>query len=233
MRQILSKVLSALLIGLPIAAEAEGSPIVVELYTSQGCSSCPPADALLEELSRNPQILALALHVDYWDYLGWQDSLASPAFTQRQKDYAHAAGERTIYTPQAIVNGAERVVGSDAQALMAAVMHEMSRPALAKVTLSRSGGGIVIDAGALGPFEGPVDVLLVRFLPLAKVSILHGENAGKSISYVNTVTSLSRLASWSGEAPLSIRAEIGGDDATAVLLQGAGMGRIVAAARLP
>lgn len=233
MRQILSKVLSAFLIGVPMAAEAEGSPIVVELYTSQGCSSCPPADALLEEMARNPQILALALHVDYWDYLGWHDSLASPAFTQRQKDYAHAASERTIYTPQAIVNGAVRMVGSDAQALMAAVMHEMSRPALAEVTLSRAGGGIVIGARALGPFDGPVDVILVRFLPLATVSILHGENAGRSISYVNTVTSLSRVGSWNGEAPLSITAEIGGDDATAVLLQGAGMGRIVAAARLP
>ncbi|MGQ0610972.1 MAG: DUF1223 domain-containing protein [Paracoccaceae bacterium] len=233
MRQYLLKVLSAALIGAPIAAGAEGSPIVVELYTSQGCSSCPPADALLEEMARNPQILALALHVDYWDYLGWQDSLASPAFTQRQKDYAHAASVRTIYTPQAIVNGVGRMVGSDAQALMSAVMDEMSRPVLAEVTLSRSGGGIVIGARALGPLGGPVDVLLVRFLPHATVSILHGELAGRSLTYVNTVTSLSRVGSWSGEAPLSITAQIGGDDATAVLLQGAGMGRIVAAARLP
>lgn len=233
MRQYLLKVLSAILIGAPIAAKAEGNPIVIELYTSQGCSSCPPADALLEEMARNPQILALALHVDYWDYLGWHDSLASPAFTQRQKDYARAASERTIYTPQAIVNGVGRMVGSDAQALMSAVMDEMSRPAVAEVTLSRSGGGIVIGATALGPLGGPVDVLLVRFLPQATVSILHGELAGRSLNYVNTVTSLIRLGSWSGEAPLSIKAEIGGDDATAVLLQGAGMGRIVAAARLP
>lgn len=229
----LVNILSALLIAAPVSAAAEGNPVVVELYTSQGCSSCPPADALMQELALNPGILPLAFHVDYWDYLGWRDALASPAFTKRQKDYAHAAGERMIYTPQAIVNGDDRMVGSDAQALMSAIMREMSVAALAEIRLARSGGDLTIIARASKPFDRPVEVLVLRFLPSTTVQILHGENAGKSITYVNTVTSLQHIATWTGRDALSLSTPVKGPEAVAVLVQGAGMGRVLAAASLP
>ena len=108
------------------AVQAEGAaPVVLELYTSQGCSSCPAADALLEELADQPGLLPLALHVDYWDYIGWADTFAHPGFTERQKAYARAAGERMIYTPQMIVGGVARVEGNDATAVAEAIRNAL------------------------------------------------------------------------------------------------------------
>ena len=104
----------------PQKSLAEDAPVVVELFTSQGCSSCPPADELLREMSKRPDVIALAFHVDYWDYIGWKDEFAHPGFTKRQKAYAKAAGERMVYTPQMIVHGVVRVVGHEPEALAAA-----------------------------------------------------------------------------------------------------------------
>src|SRR5918996_4983900 len=109
------------LLAAPPLARAQTNPVVVELFTSQGCSSCPPADALLAELAGKDGVIALALHVDYWDYLGWADSFASPAFTARQRAYAKKAHSRTIYTPQMIVQGEDRLVGSDDEMVLARI----------------------------------------------------------------------------------------------------------------
>ena len=109
MRALCAAALSIMSLGLPGAAQ--DSPVVVELFTSQGCAACPPADALLGELARHEDVIALALHVDYWDYIGWEDVFARPEFTQRQHAYGHAAGSTVVYTPQMIVGGQERVVG--------------------------------------------------------------------------------------------------------------------------
>lgn len=217
----------------PVAAQAEAGLVVVELYTSQGCSSCPPADELLAEMAKNSEVLPLAFHVDYWDYLGWKDELGNPAFTARQKDYAHAAGERMIYTPQAIVNGKARLVGSDNQALMSALMHEMNQDPKASLTVARTGATIAVSGVALAGLEGPLQVVLVRYRPVVEVEIRGGENAGQTISYVNTVTGLTLIGEWAGDAPLSMTAPVSGDDASAVLLQETGMGAVVAAARVP
>ena len=109
-------------------ARAQGSPVVVELFTSQGCSSCPPADALLRKLAEEEDVIALALHVDYWDYLGWKDSFATPKFTARQRAYAKKARSRSIYTPQMVVQGEDRVVGNDAEMVLARISeHGVSR----------------------------------------------------------------------------------------------------------
>lgn len=227
----------AIALALPGVALAQDNRVVVELYTAQGCSSCPPADALLEEMAKNAEILALAFHVDYWDYLGWQDAFASPAHTLRQKAYAHAAGERMIYTPQAIVDGTARLVGSDAQALMSAVMQAMNKDRRALVAVSRTGGNLTVTVTVTGtgspPLPAPIEVLLVRYTPEASVEILHGENAGQTIRYVNTVTSVTPIGQWSGAGALSLTAPISGTGAAAILLQSPGMGAVLAAAVVP
>lgn len=213
------------------AAQAQDGPVVVEMYTSQGCSSCPPADALLAALAGNADVLALAFHVDYWDYLGWRDDLASPAHTLRQKAYAKAAGEHMVYTPQAIVAGADRMVGSDEGALMTAIMRAMKVKGQTRLSAVKSGRNLEVTAAALAsPLR--MDVLLVRYVPQVTVDILHGENAGHSILYVNTVTRLTRIGTWTGEAPLRLTAPLAGGEAAAVLLQQSGMGPMIAAARL-
>ena len=217
-------------IGMAGAGLAQDHPVVIELFTSQGCSSCPPADELLAEMAGNAEVLALAFHVDYWDYLGWKDDLADPAYTLRQKDYAHAIGERMIYTPQAIVNGRARLVGSDAQAVMSAVMHEMNVDPQVEVSANRSGGSLQVTGKARENLTGPIDVVLVRFVPKVTVDILHGENAGETITYVNTVTDLISIGTWDGQAPLSVRVPIDGAASAAVLLQAADMGQVLAAA---
>ena len=225
--------LTAIALALPGAAVAQDSLVVVELYTSQGCSSCPPADALLEEMAKNVEILPLAFHVDYWDYLGWQDAFASPAHTLRQKAYAHAAGERMIYTPQAIVDGTARMVGSDSQALMSAVMQAMNKDRRAKVSVSRSGATLTVTGTASESLPAPVQVLLVRYTPEASVEILHGENAGQTIRYVNTVTSVTQIGEWTGAQALSLTAPISGAEAAAILVQAPDMGAVLAAALVP
>ncbi len=225
--------LTAIALALPGAAVAQDSLVVVELYTSQGCSSCPPADALLEEMAKNVEILPLAFHVDYWDYLGWQDAFASPAHTLRQKAYAHAAGERMIYTPQAIVDGTARMVGSDSQALMSAVMQAMNKDRRAKVSVSRDGATLTVTGTASESLPAPVQVLLVRYTPEASVEILHGENAGQTIRYVNTVTSVTQIGEWTGAQALSLTAPISGAEAAAILVQAPDMGAVLAAALVP
>ena len=225
--------LTAIALALPGSALAQDNLVVVELYTSQGCSSCPPADALLEEMAKNAEILPLAFHVDYWDYLGWQDAFASPAHTLRQKAYAHAAGDRMIYTPQAIVDGTARMVGSDSQALMSAVMQAMNKDRRAKVSVSRSGATLTVTGTASESLPTPVQVLLVRYTPEASVEILHGENAGQTIRYVNTVTSVTEIGQWSGAEALSLTAPISGAEAAAILVQAPDMGEVLAAALVP
>ena len=204
--------------------------VVVELYTSQGCSSCPPADALVADLSAQAGVLVLALHVDYWDYIGWKDNFANPAFTQRQKAYAHVAGARTIYTPQMVVAGKDHLVGTHEAELSSLIeMHaQVDKPV--DLSLTRVGDRIVVQA--TGSAEGPLVVQLVRFVPEETVSIGRGENAGRTITYHNIVTDWQEIGVWDGQAPLSMESQLTGTDPAAVILQEPGPGRIVAAARL-
>ena len=211
---------------------AQNSPVVVELYTSQGCSSCPPADALLAELALRDDVIALALHVDYWDYIGWKDVFALHQFTERQQKYATVAGERVVYTPQMIIGGLDSVIGSDAMALMDGIAaHSAARPAV-RLGLTRHGDLLTISAEAVAHVAGPLTVQLIRYIPEQTVDIASGENAGHSIRYVNVVTSWDTLREWDGTAPLTIEMPLTGADPAVVIVQMAGPGRIVAAARL-
>ncbi|MCX7645623.1 MAG: DUF1223 domain-containing protein [Rhodobacteraceae bacterium] len=204
--------------------------VVVELYTSQGCSACPPADELLTRLAARDDVLALALHVDYWDYIGWADSFASPAFTARQKAYARAAGSRTIYTPQIVVGGRDHLVGTREMELGELIEAHGDLPQEVALSVVRSGGSVVIRASAPAPLPRPVLVQLVRYLPERTVEILRGENEGRTITYSNIVTDWRELARWAGDAPLELSAEVPGGDEAAVILQEEGPGAVVAAA---
>ncbi|MCG6903849.1 MAG: DUF1223 domain-containing protein [Rhodobacter sp.] len=212
-------------------AHAQANLVVVELYTSQGCSSCPPADALLNELAERDDVLPLALHVDYWDYIGWKDEFANPEHTRRQKAYAHAAGQRTIYTPQMIVGGLDHVVGYKPMHLAELIEDHGKRVSPVTVSLTRDGGGVRIHADPASG-AGKMVVQLVRYMPNSTVAIERGENAGKTITYSNVVTGWKVLGGWDGSAALDMRAETPGDDPVVVVVQKVGHKAIMAAARL-
>ncbi|MBD3787443.1 MAG: DUF1223 domain-containing protein [Sphingomonadales bacterium] len=203
-------------------------PIIVELFTSQGCSSCPPADALLAELALRSDIVPLALHVDYWDYLGWADPFAQPAFTARQKAYARAKGERMIYTPQMMVGGVEPVVGTDAATLdqVIAARKALKTPVRMQITHA-AGGQVQIDLSAEPPLKEGTVVQIVRYAPQARVKILRGENAGLEIDYANVVTAWHAIAEWDGRTPTLIATKIEGDQPAVVIVQSARPGKSV------
>jgi len=215
----------------PAVATAEDQPVVVELFTSQGCSSCPPADRFLHEMSDHPDVLALALHVDYWDYIGWKDSFADPRFTKRQKAYAHAGGEKMIYTPQVIVGGEARTVGSRVAQVADAIMAEKGDPQPARVAVSRDGGTLSIRVQmAEGAAARPMLVQLVSFTPHERVAIHDGENAGRVMDYANIVRDWQVLGEWDGTGTWTGEAAVNGP--AAVIVQAPGPGEILGARRV-
>jgi hypothetical protein len=237
MRHIVSAAMGALFaLALPVSAEMPGpaagaGPVVVELYTSQGCASCPPADELLAELAGHEEVIALALHVDYWDYIGWEDSFAQAAFTERQKMYARAAKSRMIYTPQMIVGGVDRIEGNEPEAVVKLIGKHLAVERAVLLTLERQGDEVVIRAEAERPLAAGAEVQLVRYEPRAMVRIERGENAGRTVAYHNIVTEWTKLADWPGSAPLEMRARAPGDQPVVVILQEPGPAAVLAAAR--
>jgi hypothetical protein len=213
----------------PLAAEPL---VVVELYTSQGCSSCPPADEFVAMLASDPRILPLALHVDYWDYIGWADRFAQAKFTDRQRAYAKAIGSRTIYTPQLIIGGADRIEGFAPERTAERLRAHLASGARVTLTSTREGDMLVIRAEADPPLDEPVRVQLIRYKPKETVKIERGENAGRTITYSNIVTSWDRLGEWDGREPLKITAPYVGDQPGAVIVQAEGPAAILAAARV-
>jgi hypothetical protein len=224
-----------------IGAKPSETKAVVELFTSQGCSSCPPADALFGKLSKRSDILALTMPVDYWDYLGWKDTLASPAYTARQKAYARARGDGQVYTPQAVINGQIHVNGSSESQIDAALKKTVSAP---RVVLSGRGDkdAIVIEAAtASGATPAQVQstkgtLLLAVVQRQADVAIGRGENHGRKVTYYNVVRQLKTIGEWTG-GPLTVRvprSEISRDgaDFLAVVLQQGASGPILAAAEI-
>jgi hypothetical protein len=199
---------------------------VVELFTSQGCSSCPPADKVLGELAKDPSVIALSLPIDYWDYLGWKDTLADSRFSARQKAYSHMRGDRDVYTPQVIVNGAAHVIGSDRARIDGAIKDTgkadkvMSLP----VTMSLSGKQLTVSVAAgkdSTPSQG--EVWLCAISKSVPISIGRGENRGREVVYYNVVRNLLKVGDFTGNAqswtvPLdSVMRD--GIDAAAVLVQ--------------
>lgn len=218
--------------GMAEAQATSRSAVVVELFTSQGCASCPPADDFFADLASDPDVIPLALHVDYWDYIGWADKFADPKFTERQKAYARMAGSRMIYTPQLIVGGQDQIAGNQPAEVEALIQQHLDAAEGVALTLERHGDEIVIRAVAPGAFPEPVRVQLVRFRPEETVTIERGENAGRTVTYRNIVTSWQALGDWTGEAPLALQASAPGADPAVVILQKSGPAAILAAARI-
>ena len=220
-------------------AQAEDYVGVVELFTSQGCSSCPPADAELARLARAGDVLALSYHVDYWNYLGWADTLSSRASTERQYGYARTLGRKNVYTPQAVINGQDHVNGADGAAIDSMLS-----------SLASSGAGLTVDMAAdleadgltisVGDGEGKANIVAAYFDDVTTVKIKSGENAGRSISYYHSVREIQTVGMWSGEAvelklPASLISAHPGRGC-AILLQvegvGGAPGRILGAAMI-
>ena len=233
MRRIarLSATLAAIWIALTGAAVADDHPVVVELYTSQGCSSCPPADDILAELADRDGVIALALHVDYWDYIGWEDQFADPAFTARQKDYARAHGKNTVYTPQMIVAGADMIVGVKPMELADRIQAHAARVPPVRVTITRDGARVRIEARA-ERFRGRAVVDVIGLIDERTVEITRGENAGRTLTYHNIVSSWTRLGEWDGQGVFRATVQAAEGAPLAVVVQQAGYGPILGAAKV-
>ena len=212
-------------------ASAQDMPVVVELFTSQGCSSCPPADEILSQLSDREDVIPLALHVDYWDYIGWQDVFARHDFTRRQKTYARTGGWKMIYTPQMVINGQDDVVGSRPMRLAELIRKHAEQPAHVTLDVQRDGNEIVIRAEARDSLR-PCDIQVVRYVPRAEVEITRGENAGHRLTYTNIARTWDVVARWDGRGVYEGRVRIDAGEPVVVLVQEPGTGHIVAAARL-
>ncbi len=209
-RTLAKAALIALLAAAPAAAQADEirdrPQAVIELFTSQGCSSCPPADALLSELARRPDVIALAYHVDYWDYIGWPDTFGDEGNSERQRAYAGARNSSRVYTPQLIVNGTTDVVASrerDVQAAIAGAHLPLT------MTLTVADGMLALDVPGQAGFDDAV-ILLVPFIDRADVTIERGENAGKAIAYAQVVTERHVIGMWEPGAGARIKVPLEG-----------------------
>jgi hypothetical protein len=213
----------------PIAGASADAPVVVEEFQSQGCSSCPPANANINALAERPEVLALSYAVTYWDQLGWKDTFDQPAFTQRQWDYAHHAGRRNVATPQVIVNGRSAIVGSNRAELVRTLAKEGSPKGGPAV--QTTGGAVTISAGRSAE---PATVWLVRYDPrILWVSIRAGENNGRKLPHRNIVRELTQMGTWSGKSA-SFPVPVARDPAfrSAILVQEGKGGPIIAARRI-
>jgi hypothetical protein len=175
---------------------------VVELFTSQGCSSCPPADQIIGELAKDPSVIALSLPIDYWDYLGWKDTLADSRFSARQKAYSHMRGEREVYTPQVVVNGSAHVIGSDRSGIESAIDDTKKADGVMSVPVSMTLAGkeinISVAASGKGPATGHGEVWICSISKSVPITIGRGENRGREITYHNVVRNLLKVGDWNG-----------------------------------
>ncbi len=226
----------AMVLALSAGSEAQtrdepGKMVVLELFTSQGCSSCPPADDLLGEFAQHADVLALSFHVDYWDYIGWADTFGDPSNTRRQKVYAQNAGERMIYTPQIVVQGQHPMIGHKGDEITAALAQERDRPALVRLQVARHPDRLLIEVAPVAQPGPDAELTLIRFRPEATVRIGRGENAGQTLAYTNVVTEWYVVGYWSGEDATEITVPVTGDLPAAVVVQERGQGAVLAAAR--
>jgi len=213
-------------------AVAEDRPLtVVELYTSQGCSSCPPADAMIGELAKRDDIMPLSLHVDYWNYLGWADKFARPEHTRRQYQYKMQFDSRYVYTPQVVIHGAfvPKELSNDSVATALQRAAKLPRHA---VKLTRTPTGVELSLPA-AEVSGDIEILSVFYDRRHDTKIKRGENGGRTLAYFNVVRELKRIGVWHGEEKrLSITMVETGGDVCAVILQNVKDRRIVGAARI-
>ncbi|NIJ41267.1 hypothetical protein FHS78_001554 [Parvibaculum indicum] len=217
-----------------VAADTQTRPVIVELFTSQGCSSCPPADAYLRDLTRREDVLPLSFNVDYWDYLGWRDTLASPDNTARQRAYGRALGLSGVYTPQMVVDGAAEGIGSNRREIDALIAARKPAANSVSMSLKKEEGRLTVSIAAGPAPEKPAVIWLVRYAKSETVGIERGENRGETITYANVVRGIAPIGMWDGR---KMRIMLPGEDVMpdkdarcVVLLQEPGLGRILAVA---
>jgi hypothetical protein len=201
-RLALTGVIASTLLSLPLAAIAAEPRAVVELFTSQGCDSCPPADRLAGELAKDPTLIMLSLAVDYWDYIGWKDTLALPGHGNRQRAYSRSRGDRNVFTPQVVVNGAAQARGSDKGDIDRAIAQSRTQPSvlMVPVSLTLDDGKLTakVPAGKTGSERA--DVWLCPIMKTVPVEITRGENKGHTFTYHNVVRRWIKLGEWTGAA---------------------------------
>jgi hypothetical protein len=222
----------------PARAAETGPRVVVELFTSQGCSDCPAADLILTELAARRDVIALTYPITYWDMLGWKDTLATEANSQRQKAYARIMSRPRLSTPQMIIDGRAHVLGNQRDKVLAEVAARAAQSQLARVTLSPGPDAVsvVIAAGRTASPRDAATVWVMRTLSQARVMVGGGENKDRELVYTNVVRDLQRLGSWEGEAKtftVPIRADRGRHDGIAVIVQSREHGPVLAAAHAP
>lgn len=229
-RHSLTAALLSLFLAVPAVA---GGPVVVELFTSQGCSSCPPADAIMHDLAKRDDVIGLALHVDYWDYIGWTDEYADPFHTTRQRIYARRGGRDMIYTPQMVVNGQQDIVGARREQLERVIDAHLGAPPMAQVSATRTGDTVSVQVAPVDLPSGTVyDVRVVQYTPLRHASIRRGELAGRELDYANVVDAWHAGGQWDGAGPQVFQISVESELPAVVLLQQVGHGPIIAAARV-
>ena len=177
---------------------------VVELFTSQGCSSCPPADRIIGELAKDPSIIALSMPIDYWDYLGWKDTLADSRFSARQKAYSRVRGDRDVYTPQVIVNGSVHVIGSDRSKIEGAIGDTKKAEDVMSVPVSMTLAGrqitVTVAASNKNPAAAHGEVWICSVSKAVPIAIGRGENRGQKVTYYNVVRNLLKVGDWNGSS---------------------------------
>jgi hypothetical protein len=177
---------------------------VVELFTSQGCSSCPPADKIIGELAKDPSVIALSMPIDYWDYLGWKDTLADSRFSARQKAYSQMRGDRDVYTPQVVVNGSAHVIGSDREGIEGAISTTRKGDGVMSVPVSMTLAGkqlnVSVAASHAGSAASHGEIWICAISRSIPISIGRGENRGHEVTYHNVVRNLLKVGDWNGAA---------------------------------
>ena len=175
---------------------------VVELFTSQGCSSCPPADKVIGDLANDPSVIALSMPIDYWDYLGWKDTLADSRFSARQRAYSRMRGDREVYTPQAVVNGEVHVIGSDREAIEGAIEETGHGAGVMSVPVSMAvdGHALTVSVAAAGDHAPRKrgEVWICSISHAVPITIGRGENQGRELTYYNVVRNLTKIGDWNG-----------------------------------
>jgi hypothetical protein len=233
-RCVLAVALAAASVAAGPVGAGEEAPVVVELFTSQGCNTCPPADAYLGELAKRRDVVALSLHVDYWDYIGWKDPFAIAIATKRQRAYSSQFGRGFVYTPQMVVDGAAEAVGSHRDVVARKIDKARAVADKFPVQIAYKGNDtIIVSLPAAQGAAKEATVWLVLFDGKHTTDIKRGENGGKKLTYYNVVREFRQIGTWTGKAmtiPLKVDDE--GRDGCAVLVQVDGTGRIVGAGKM-
>ncbi|MBT7487757.1 MAG: DUF1223 domain-containing protein [Rhodospirillales bacterium] len=232
----LTVLFAAFLLLTPFSAQAaEKTLTVVELFTSQGCSSCPPADSYVGELAKRDDVLALSFHVDYWDYIGWKDPFANPQHTVRQRRYSRQMNLSYVYTPQVVIQGSEQAVGSNIADINKKIAKTQRNDSVPVTIKQKSGGDVQISVEAFKD-QGSAEIYLIGFDNSHSTDIRRGENSGRKLYNYNVVRGMRRIGTWSGKA-VTIPASVlnlakNKPDNCAVIVQSKRTGKIIGAAKI-